>query len=142
MMGQANMVGCKFGVATQITNTQPKALATHCHAHSLGLTVKVLAWMHSSYADDVDATALKGEFLAFSQIFKEKMRYFDDILRTLEETTSDTRLLFPNVITIIQLLLVNHATSVTPERSIYLARRFNCCSQTMPQVLPQKDRFM
>ena len=30
-----------------------------------------LAWMHSRYANDVDATALKTELLVFKQIFKE-----------------------------------------------------------------------
>ena len=94
MMGQANVLGGKSGVATQIKNTHPEALAPRCHAHSLSLTVKVLAWMHSSYADDVDITALKTELLAFKQIFKEKASHFDDILRALEETTTDTRFLF------------------------------------------------
>ena len=82
-----------------------------------------LAWMHSRYADDVDATALKTELLVFKQIFKEKPNHFDDILKAMEETTSETRLLFPNVMIIIQLLLINPATSVTPERSFSVARR-------------------
>ena len=43
MMGQVNVLGHKLGVATQITNIQPKALVTHCHVHSLGLIVKALA---------------------------------------------------------------------------------------------------
>ena len=77
MMGQANMLGHKSGIATHITNIQSKALAPHCHAHSLSLTVKVLTWMHSSYADDVDITVLKTELLAFKQIFKEKASHFD-----------------------------------------------------------------
>ena len=41
----------------------------------------------------------------------------------MEETTSETRLLFPNVMIIIQLLLMNPATSATPERSFSVARR-------------------
>ena len=116
MMGQANMLGRKSDVATQIKSIQPKALATHCHAHSLGLAVKVLSWMRSSYPDDVEVTALKTELLAFKQIFKEKASHFDEIQRALEETASDIRLLFPNVIIVIQLLLINPATStsVTP----------------------------
>ena len=63
MIGQGNVLSRKFGVATQITNIQPKALAAHCHAHSLSLTLKILAWVHSSYAEVVDATALKTELL-------------------------------------------------------------------------------
>ena len=38
--GASNMLGRKSGVATQITNIQPKPIATHCHAHSLSLAVK------------------------------------------------------------------------------------------------------
>ena len=38
--GASNMVGRKSGVATQITAIQPKALATHCHGHSVSLSVK------------------------------------------------------------------------------------------------------
>ena len=72
---------------------------------------------------DVDVSALKTEFLAFKLIFKEKVNHFDDILKAMEETTSETRLLFPNVMLVIQLLLLNPATSATPERSFYVARR-------------------
>lgn len=34
------MLGKKSGVAKQISDLQPKAFATHCHAHSLSLSVK------------------------------------------------------------------------------------------------------
>ena len=89
----------------------------HCQAHSLGLTVKVLAWMHSRYADEVDVTALKTEFLAVNQIFNDKTSHLDDSLRALEETASDNRLYFPNVILVIQLLLINLAANASPVRS-------------------------
>jgi len=38
--GASNMLGKKSGVAKQISDLQPKAFATHCHAHSLSLSVK------------------------------------------------------------------------------------------------------
>ena len=79
--------------------------------------------MHSRYTDDVDVSALKAELLVFNQIFKERVNHFDDILKAMEETTSDTSLLFPNVMIVIQLLLINPATSATPERSLSVARR-------------------
>ena len=82
-----------------------------------------LAWMHSRYTDDVDVSALKAELLVFKQIFKEKVNHFDDILQAMEETTSDTRLLFANVMIASQLLLVNPATSAFPDRSFSVARR-------------------
>ena len=38
--GASNMMGCKSGVAKQIKEMQPKALETHCHGHTLSLSVK------------------------------------------------------------------------------------------------------
>ena len=38
--GASNMLGKSSGVATQIFGEQPKAHYTHCHAHSLSLSVK------------------------------------------------------------------------------------------------------
>ena len=78
-----------------------------------------LAWMHSRYADDVDATALKTELLVFKQIFKEKPNHFDDILKAMEETISETRLLFPNVMIIIQLLLI-HPAQLSSQKDHFL----------------------
>ena len=40
--GASNMMGKRTGVATQISAEQPKAIATHCHGHSLSLSVKSL----------------------------------------------------------------------------------------------------
>ena len=82
-----------------------------------------LAWMHSRCTDDVDVSGLRTELLVSKQIFKEKVTHFDDILKAMEETTSDTRLIFPNVMIVIQLLFINLATSATPERSFSVARR-------------------
>ena len=38
--GASNMMGKKSGVAAQIKKLQPKALETHCHGHSLNLSIK------------------------------------------------------------------------------------------------------
>ena len=38
--GASNMLGKLSGVATQIFAEKPKAHYTHCHSHSLSLTVK------------------------------------------------------------------------------------------------------
>ena len=34
------MIGKKSGVTPEIINLEPKALATHCHCHSLNLSIK------------------------------------------------------------------------------------------------------
>ena len=38
--GASNMLGKRSGVAAQIKRVQPKAIETHCHGHSLNLSVK------------------------------------------------------------------------------------------------------
>ena len=38
--GAGNMMGHKTGVAKRIQDLQPKAYPTHCHGHSLSLSVK------------------------------------------------------------------------------------------------------
>ena len=38
--GASNMMGKKSGVAQQILKEQPKALITHCHGHSLSLSIE------------------------------------------------------------------------------------------------------
>ena len=38
--GPSNMMGKRIVVAQQILKDQPKALVTHCHGHSLSLTIK------------------------------------------------------------------------------------------------------
>ena len=53
----------------------------------------------------------------------ENASHFGDFLKVLKETVPESLLLFPNVMTIIQLLLINAATSVTPERAFSLARK-------------------
>ena len=38
--GASNMMGHKTGVAKRIQDLQPKAYPTHCHGHSLSLSVR------------------------------------------------------------------------------------------------------
>ena len=64
------------------------------------------------------------EFDLFKTIFKDTTPVcFDDIHKHLKNMPREERLLMPNVIIVSQLLLVNPATSATPERSFSLARR-------------------
>ncbi|XP_028407434.1 zinc finger MYM-type protein 1-like [Dendronephthya gigantea] len=49
--GASNMLGKKSGVAKQIQECEPKALPTHCHGHSLSLSVKD-ATSHSKILSD------------------------------------------------------------------------------------------
>ena len=53
----------------------------------------------------------------------ENASRFDDFLKVLKETVRESLLLFPNVMSIIQLLLINAAASVIPERAFSLTRK-------------------
>ena len=60
----------------------------------------------------------------------EKLSRFDAIVNILQEASKETLLLIPNVIVIVKLLLVNAATSATPERSFSMARRIKTWLRT------------
>ena len=75
------------------------------------------------YGDEVDVPALQFELALFKEMFDDIPECFDDIWNQLKiQTTKHQRLLIPNVIRICKLLLVNPATSATPERSFSSGR--------------------
>lgn len=79
--------------------------------------------LHNVYGDDVSIESLKVEFGIFKQLFSDDpVRCFHDIHKRLKKLESE-QLLMPNIIKICKLLLVNPATSATPERSFSMARR-------------------
>lgn len=66
---------------------------------------------------------LEVEIPIFRQLFKNSsVLCFTDVVDHLQNLT-DERCLIPNVMIIIYILMVNPATSATPERSFSLARR-------------------
>ena len=76
------------------------------------------------YCEDVDATALPTELLILQTICKDAQPiHFGDIVEKLRTVSAEERALIPNVISIVKIVLVNGATSATPERSFSLARR-------------------
>ena len=79
--------------------------------------------LQTIYGDDVSIESLKVEFGIFKQLFAyDPARCFDDIHQRLKKANEE-KYLIPNIITTCKLLLVNPATSATPERSFSLARR-------------------
>ena len=50
----SNMFGKNTGVSVQIAAEQPKALSTHCQAHSLNLGIKIMT--NSKQMKDVTGT--------------------------------------------------------------------------------------
>ena len=76
------------------------------------------------YCKDVDATALPTELLFLQTICKDAQPiHFGDIVEKLRTVSAEERALIPNVISIVKIVLVNGATSATPERSFSLSRR-------------------
>ena len=72
--------------------------------------------------DEVDISALQSEFFLFKEFFDDKPECFDEIHYQLKTISKQERFLVPNVIHICKLLLVNPATSATPERSFSSGR--------------------
>ena len=77
-----------------------------------------LAYVFNVYKDDIDPMQVQTEAFSMSTMFPESSsKYFLDILQHLESA------LIPNLLTIVHLMLINPATSCTPERSFSVARR-------------------
>ena len=67
--------------------------------------------------------AIKVEANVLRTIIQNKVACFKDIYREVKECSKGEQGLMPNVIHAVKLLLVNSATSCTPERSFSTARR-------------------
>ena len=79
--------------------------------------------LHDVYSEDVEFDKLEVEIPIFRQLFKNSsVLCFTDVVDHLQNLT-DERCLIPNVMIIIYILMVNPATSATPDRSFSLARR-------------------
>ena len=82
-----------------------------------------LQTLKETFAGDVDISALQVELPILEMICKDEyVVCFDDIWNMLK-TVPEKLPLIPNVVLLVNLLLVNPATSASPERSFSLARR-------------------
>ena len=79
--GASNMLGKKSGVATQIQSMQPKAIATHCHGHSLSLAVKDLT---SSCAILLDTMGTVGEICVLVKYSPKRENILDSLEKNVE----------------------------------------------------------
>ena len=74
-----------------------------------------LQFMQDNYFDDVNVDSLRVELLAFKEICKdEPIDCFADVLCLLKSKKVE-RALLSNVQIVVELLLINPATSATPE---------------------------
>ena len=76
----------------------------------------------SLYSDEVDVSDLEVEFKVFKQMFEDPPECLHDIVEMFKRRDKNEKLLVPNIATICKLLLVNPATSVTPQRSFSSGR--------------------
>ena len=77
-----------------------------------------------TYSDDINVSHIETEMLVFKQLFIGNLNVmcFLDMLEHIQTLVEERRLI-PNIMVIFNLLLVNPATSATPERTFSLARR-------------------
>ena len=81
--------------------------------------------------------ALPSEFEILKTLCSaNKLSYFDAIVTILQQAGKEELCLIPNLIVIVKLLLVNAATSATPERSFSMARRIKTWLRT--RMTPQR----
>ena len=80
--------------------------------------------MFNVYKDDIDPIQVQTEAFSMPTMFQgSNCKNFLDILEHLESLHPTKCALIPNLLTIVHLILINPATSGTPERSFSVARR-------------------
>ena len=93
--------------------------------------------IQENYSDEVDILSLDVEMPILKQLFKDTpVVCFSDIVDKLQ-LLPDERQLIPNIIVLCNLLLINPATSATPERSFSLAR----CIRTWQRATMTQKHF-
>ena len=81
-----------------------------------------LTYLFNVYKDDIDPMQVQRETLSMSTIFQgSNCKNISDILEHLESLHPTKCALTPNLLTIAHLILINPATSGTPERSFLVA---------------------
>jgi hypothetical protein len=84
--GASNMMGHKSGVAKKIREIQPKALETHCHGHTLSLSVKDMT-NQSKLLSDVIGTV--GEITVLVKYSPKREQLLGSIQSNLECADND-----------------------------------------------------
>ena len=87
--GASNMLGKKSGVANQILDIQPKAFATHCHCHSLILSMKETPKESKILSDTMDTS---GEIAILVKYSPKREQKLEPIKVTYEEDEAVNRI--------------------------------------------------
>ena len=88
------------------------------------IDVLTRASLHEMYGDEIDMDALEVEANVFRIIMSNcRVGCFKDVYNKIKTCPESEKELIPNIMRIIRLLLINTATSCSPERSFSTARR-------------------
>ena len=87
--GASNMLGKKSGVAKEILDIQPKAFATHCHCHSLRLSVKEATKELKILSATMDTS---GEIAILAKYLPKREQKLESIKVTYEENEAVNRI--------------------------------------------------
>ena len=88
------------------------------------IDVPTLASLHEMYGDDIDKDTPEVEANVFWAIMSNcRVECFKDVYNKIKTCPESEKELIPNIMRIIKLLLLNPATSCSPERSFSTARK-------------------
>ena len=88
------------------------------------IDVPTLASIHEMYGDEIDMDVFGVEANVFRAIMSNcRVGCFKDVYNKIKTCPESEKELIPNIMRIIKLLLINPATSCSPERSFSTARR-------------------
>ena len=83
-----------------------------------------MVFLKTTYTDDLDIDALQVEIAVLKAMLKDsEINCFRDVFKSVKEKRESEKNLILNTIKLMELLLLNPATSCTPERSFSTARR-------------------
>ena len=91
--------------------------------NNTSISEEIVEFLKTTYGNDVDTDALHVEITILKMLVNNEIKCFRDILKGVKQKSKCDRNLIPNVIKFLELLIVNPATSCTPERSFSTARR-------------------
>ena len=86
--GASNMMNKKSGVAAEIIKLEPKALATHCHKHSLNLSVKSTTDKCQRLRDTLDTVGEMCILVKYSRKRKKILGNIQDNIEGEYQTTN------------------------------------------------------
>ena len=119
-----NSIQSRFGQLSFKVFLNLESLLIQAAAPTGNDDVPTLASLHEMYGDEIDMGALEVEANVFRPIMSNcRVGCFKDVYNKIKTCPESKKELIPNIMRIIKLLLMNPATSCSPERSFSPASR-------------------